>query len=116
MGRSPTATHGNCSVKTEEPEEVHAMRLKEEAYDVKTEDILLSVSTKGETNSVDHHTKMKRTRMIFSHLPSVKAEALATFTPIKWNIYQDEDLGESAQQVDVMSCECKPSISGFFTR
>src|SRR5271169_3343415 len=110
MGRSPTATPGNCSVKTEEVEKVHAMTLKQETHDIKPEDVPLSVSPKVETNSVDHPAK--KTRMIFSHMPSVKTDSLATFTQITCNIYQDEDLGESAQQVDVMSCECKPTISG----
>ena len=95
------------TVKTED------MTVKEEVYDVKFEDMSLSVSTKAlETNSVTTKPKMKRPRMLFSYLPSVKEQALKTFTEIQESIYQDEELGESSQQVDVMSCECKPVISG----
>src|SRR5271167_1664400 len=109
MGRSPTAMNNESSsvVKTED------MTVMEEVNDVKLEDVLLSVSTTAlpTTNSVTA-LKMKQTRMLFSHLPSVKEEALRTFTEIQGSIYQDEELGESSQQVDVMSCECKPIISG----
>jgi len=54
---------------------------------------------------------MKRTRTLFSHLPSIKAEALSAFTEITESTYEDDLLGES-QQEDVMACECKPMISG----
>ena len=106
MGRSPIAMNNESSsvVNTED------MTIKEEVYDVKLEDVSLSVSTEVlQTNSIP---KMKPTRMLFSHLPSVKEDALSTFTEIQESIYQDEELGESSQQVDVMSCECKPAISG----
>ena len=110
MGRSPTTMNDESSglVKTED------MAVEEEAYDVKLEDVPLSVSTKvpQTENSVRNTPKMKRTRMLFSHLPSVKVEALRTFTEMQGSVYQDEELGESSQQVDVMSCECKPVISG----
>lgn len=110
MGRSPTTTDDKSSglVKTEN------MGVEEEAYDGKLEDEPLSVFTKvpQTANSVSNTPKMKRTRMLFSHLPSVKEEALRTFTEMQGSIYQDEELGESSQQVDVMSCECKPAISG----
>ena len=110
MGRSPTTMSNESSgvVKTQD------MTVDEEAYDVKLEDVPSSDSTKAlqTTNSVTNTPKLKRTRMLFSHLPSVKEEALRTFTEIHGSIYQDEELGESSQQVDVMSCECKPVISG----
>ena len=89
---------------------IEDMTAKEEVYDVKLEDMSLS----QETNSVTNTPKMKRPRTLFSDLRSVKEEALRTFTEIQESIYQDEELGESSQQVDVMSCECKPAISGIF--
>jgi hypothetical protein len=102
----------NSGVKTEDTQTMREMTVKEETCNIKIEEVSLSISTKLETtNSVDN-SKMKRTRILFSHLPSVKKEALNTFTEIKESIYQDDDLGESSQQVDVMSCECKPIISG----
>ena len=106
MGRSPTTMSRESSsvVKAQD------VTVEEEAYDVKLEDEPLSDSNKVlQTNSAP---KSKRTRMLFSDLPSVKEEALRTFGEIQGSIYQDEDLGESSQQVDVMSCECKPVISG----
>src|SRR5271167_4668031 len=113
MGRSPCPMNRESSVNTEEVDAGHPTNVKEEQYDVKLEDVSLSVPTSSQTNSnFDPPPKMKRTRTLFSHLSSVKEETLNTFTQIKWNIYQDEELGESSQQVDVMSCECKPSISG----
>jgi len=82
--------------------------VKEEMVDVKMEDDALS--TTAELNS-GIATKSKPSRMLFSHLPSVKKEALSTFQEITESIYQFSDLGESQQQ-DVMACECKPNISG----
>ena len=69
-----------------------------------------SLKVKSETGSVTP-SKMKRNRILFSHVTSVKDEALGTFTQIKDSIYQYEDLGESQQQ-DVMACECKPQKTG----
>ena len=69
----------------------------------------LSLTTKLEDGVTT--TKPKRQRMLFSHLPSVKKEALATFKEISDSAYQFSDLGESQQQ-DVMACECKPLKSG----
>jgi hypothetical protein len=87
----------------------NATGIKEEPQDVKMEEDP-SISVKTESNG-GATLKAKRTRMLFSHLPSVKKEALSTFQQITESIYQFTDLGESQQQ-DVMACECKPDIQG----
>jgi hypothetical protein len=84
-----------------------------EAEDVKMDD----VSTPTESGREDkpkarRTTKPQGRRMLFTHLPSVKDEALGSFEEIKQSAYQHDDLGESSQQFDVMSCECKPQITG----
>ena len=96
------------TVKKDVNEAMQSVTIKEEQYDVKMEELSLSLSTKLETQ-VDTPVKVKRTRQSFLHLPSVKQEALATFTEIRESIYQYDDLGES-QQEDVMACECKPHM------
>jgi [histone H3]-lysine36 N-trimethyltransferase len=70
----------------------------------------IKIETPGKANSTEP-AKVRSRRMTFSSLPSVKDTALETFTEIKENVYQYEDLGES-QQEDVMACECKPLSAG----
>lgn len=101
------------TVKKDVSEAMQSVTIKEEQYDVKMEELSLSLSTKLETQTVDTPVKVKRTRQSFSHLPSVKQEALATFAEIRESIYQYDDLGES-QQEDVMACECKPHMGTLF--
>ena len=109
MGRSPNAMDIDMAVKTEKSESMPPGKVKQETFEVKTEDSSLSITTKVE---IDFEApKTKRSRMLFAHLPSTKPEALSSFTEIKESIYQFEDLGESQQQ-DVMACECKPLKSG----
>jgi hypothetical protein len=112
MGRSPNVMDVDMAVKTETNDSVPPGTVKQEMFEVKSENDSLSVSTKTEIDFGDA-PKPKRTRMLFSHLPSVKQEALASFTEIKESIYQYDDLGESQQQ-DVMACECKPLKSGMW--
>jgi [histone H3]-lysine36 N-trimethyltransferase len=90
--------------------DLQSVLVKEEVYDIKSGNLSLSVTTKVEANP-EEVTKMKRKRILFSHLPSVKEEAVSSFTQIKESLYQYEDLGESQQQ-DVMACECKPLKTG----
>ena len=94
----------NRTVKREDGETTQFVPANERQHDVKIENDSLSVST----HTIDT-LKMKRIRQSFSHLPSVKEQALGTFTEIKESVYQYEDLGES-QQEDVMACECKPQM------
>lgn len=101
------------AVKTEECRDMLLQSVKEESYDVKMEDVSLSLSTKLETDSLYGGPKpQKRTRMTFLHLPAVTQTALGTFAEIIESQYQYSDLGES-QQEDVMACECKPSKQGY---
>jgi len=95
---------------------VTSKKAEDESTDVKME----AVSTPPDTiDNNDDRPKVKRSmkplgrQTLFSHLPSVSAEALGTFEEIKLSLYHHDDLGESSQQVDVMSCECKPVIAGF---
>jgi hypothetical protein len=91
--------------KPQDTETRRSVSVKDETFDVKSEDTLSS----AEASSAE--IKTKRTRISLSHLPSVKEQALTTFTEIKESLYQYEDLGESQQQ-DVMACECKPLKTG----
>jgi hypothetical protein len=109
MGRSPNAMDIDMAVKTEKSESMPPGKVKQETFEVKTEDSSLSISTKVDIDS--EAPKTKRSRMLFAHLPSVKQEASSSFTEIEESIYQFDDLGESQQQ-DVMACECKPLQSG----
>jgi hypothetical protein len=109
MGRSPNGMEAALTVKMEDNGILQAVILKEERYDIKMENGAVSV-TANVTSSGDL-PKPKRTRQLFSHLPSAKDEALSQFTEIKESLYQYEELGESQQQ-DVMACECKPLKSG----
>jgi hypothetical protein len=95
-------------------EPLQSMAIKEEAYDIKIENMSLSVSTKLESNSTETPQKMKPRRALFSQLPSVRKEALSAFTEVKENIYQFDELGESQQGGEVMTCECVPLKSGIY--
>jgi hypothetical protein len=97
-----------------EDDPLPSVLVKEEVYDIKSGNLSLSVTTKVDSNASDI-PKMKRKRTLLSHLPSVKDEALSSFSQIQESIYQYEDLGESQQQ-DVMACECKPLVTGNSTR
>ena len=110
MRRSPNGMDSDPGVKQEENEVVRTVRVKEEICDVKMENGEVSVTTKVETSTIDV-PKTKRSRQLFSDIPSAKDEALSQFTEIKESIYQYEELGESQQQ-DVMACECKPLKGG----
>ena len=110
MGRSPNGIEAALAVKMEDNGILQAVIHKEERYDIKMENGVVSVTANVEPSSVDL-PKTKRTRQLFSHLPSAKDEALSQFTEIKESLYQYEELGESQQQ-DVMACECKPLKSG----
>ena len=110
MRRSLNGMDTDRAVKQEENQVVRTVTVKEEICDVKVENGAVTVTTRVETSSIDV-PKTKRTRQLFSHLPSAKGEALSQFTEIKESIYQFEELGESQQQ-DVMACECKPLKGG----
>jgi len=103
MGRAPTEMTVKNTVKTENGIS-NTTGIKSETPEVKMEDDSLATTPSDLTNK-------KRGRTLYSHLPSMKKQALSTFQEIKESIYQFPDLGESQQQ-DVMACECKPDISG----
>jgi len=127
MGRRPSASAMEISsiesTVAEITVEIHRKQVdvtlkkaEDESMDVKMEDD----STPQDTvDNNDDRPKVKRSmkplgrQTLFSHLPSVNAEALGAFEEIKLSLYHHNDLGESSQQVDVMSCECKPVIAGF---
>lgn len=111
MGRAPT-TMNNDSTGSVEP--LQSIVVEGETGDIKTEDVSLSVSTNPAPNSSETPQKMKPRRALYFHLPSVKKEALSNFTETRQNIYQFDDLGDSQQGGEVMTCECVLQKSGIY--
>jgi hypothetical protein len=111
MGRSPTATNNDT---TGSVGPLQSVVVEGETEDIKMEHVPLSVSTKLDANSTKASQKMKPRRALYSHLLSVKKEALSSFTEIRENTYQFEELGESQQGGEVMTCECVPLKSGTY--
>lgn len=59
-------------------------------------------------------SKEKKPPALFDHLPDSTADAISTFSVIDACIYSNKWIGDSGQDGEVMSCECKEEWGKIF--